>query len=145
MKRIKFVKWLVLSVSLFLFLPSANSAVEYKAENLSAGTGPAANENDELIIRYDLWLYEGKTADGKGKLVDSSKSLGKKIPLDEKKILAGLYRGLSSARVGDKWRFTLPANLAFGKKGDGAIPPNSDLIFEVEVLALSSTDPKTDH
>lgn len=38
--------------------------------------------------------------------------------------------------VGSKFKFTLPANLAYGEQGAGSIPPNSVLVFEVELLEI---------
>jgi FKBP-type peptidyl-prolyl cis-trans isomerase len=49
-------------------------------------------------------------------------------------IIAGLDTGVRGMRVGGIRRLVIPPNLAFGAEGQGAIPPNTALIFEVELV-----------
>lgn len=55
-------------------------------------------------------------------------------------VIKGVEEGVSKMRVGDRWIFILPPELAYGDKQRGPIPPNSTLIFDYEVLDVS--DPK---
>ena len=55
-------------------------------------------------------------------------------------VIKGVEEGVSKMRVGDRWIFIVPPDLAYGDKQRGPIPPNSTLIFDYEVLGVS--DPK---
>lgn len=55
-------------------------------------------------------------------------------------VIKGVEEGVSKMRVGDRWIFILPPEIAYGEKQRGPIPPNSTLIFDYEVLDVS--DPK---
>jgi len=57
-----------------------------------------------------------------------------------KSVIKGTEEGVSKMRVGDRWIFILPPELAYGDKQRGPIPPNSTLIFDYEILDVS--DPK---
>ena len=52
-------------------------------------------------------------------------------------VIAGWDEGISLLRVGDKARFVIPSNLGYGNRGaGGAIPPNANLIFDVELVDI---------
>lgn len=53
-------------------------------------------------------------------------------------VIKGVEEGVSKMRVGDRWIFILPPELAYGDKQRGPIPPNSTLIFDYEVLDVSN-------
>jgi len=55
-------------------------------------------------------------------------------------VIKGVEEGVSRMRIGDRWIFILPPEIAYGDKQRGPIPPNSTLIFDYEVLDVS--DPK---
>jgi hypothetical protein len=55
-------------------------------------------------------------------------------------VIKGVEEGVSKMRVGDRWIFILPPEIAYGNKQRGSIPPNSTLIFDYEILDVS--DPK---
>ncbi len=55
-------------------------------------------------------------------------------------VIKGVEEGVSKMRVGDRWIFILPPELAYGDRNRDPIPPNSTLIFDYEILDVS--DPK---
>jgi len=76
--------------------------------------------------------YEGKLIDGK--VFDSSIQRGEPISFPLNGVIPGWTEGVQLMSVGSKYRFTIPSKLAYGEQGAGPIPPNSVLVFEVELL-----------
>ena len=52
----------------------------------------------------------------------------------EARLIPGFREGLQSMNVGDKVRLFIPSHLAYGPQGSGPIPPNTDLVFDLEIL-----------
>jgi FKBP-type peptidyl-prolyl cis-trans isomerase FkpA len=74
-----------------------------------------------------------------GRMFDSSLGPGRQpldFPLGAGKVIKGWDQGVVGMKVGGKRTLIIPSDLAYGKRGagDGAIPPDSDLIFDVELL-----------
>lgn len=78
--------------------------------------------------------YEGKLLDGS--VFDSSIQRGKSISFGLNQVIPGWTEGVQLMVVGEKTRFFIPANLAYGDRAAGKIPPGSTLIFDVELLAI---------
>ena len=71
-----------------------------------------------------------------GTIFDSSVQRGQPVEFGLNEVIPGWTEGLQLMSVGDKWRFTVPPGLAYGPRPKGNIPPNSALIFEVELLGI---------
>ena len=72
-----------------------------------------------------------------GDVFDSSATRGRPITFKLNQVMPGWKEGLKMMVIGDKFRFFIPAHLAYGKKKHGKIPSGSLLIFEIELLAIN--------
>jgi FKBP-type peptidyl-prolyl cis-trans isomerase len=102
------------------------SGLQYKVIKAGSGASPAATD----LVRVH---YEGKLINGDK--FDSSLDRGEPAEFPVNRVIPGWTEALQMMKVGDKWQLFIPANLAYGEQGrPGAIPPNSVLVFEVELL-----------
>jgi FKBP-type peptidyl-prolyl cis-trans isomerase FkpA len=83
--------------------------------------------------------YEGRLIDGT--VFDSSYQRGEPASFPLNRVIPGWTEGLQLMSPGAKYRLYVPADLAYGDRAAGAIPPNSTLIFEVELLEVASAGP----
>ncbi len=108
-------------------------AGELVIEELAAGSGAAAGTGDVVQVHYTGWLTDGTK-------FDSSLDRGQPFAfrLGDGRVIQGWERGVAGMQVGGKRRLTIPPELAYGDRdvGGGLIPPNSTLIFEVELVGL---------
>ncbi len=80
--------------------------------------------------------YTGSFLDGK--IFDSSVQRGQPIDFGLNQVIPGWTEGVQLMREGAKYKFYIPYQLAYGERGyAGAIPPKSDLIFEVELIKIN--------
>ena len=79
--------------------------------------------------------YHGTFKDGR--VFDSSVDRGEPITFGLNQVIRGWTEGLQLMVVGQKNRFVIPPDLAYGARGAGQIPPNSTLVFEVELLGIN--------
>jgi len=97
------------------------------------GKGPLPKPGDDVLVNYT-----GRFPNGK--VFDSSLSPGRgpfELHLGRGEVIKGWDEGLSTMHVGGKRKLTIPPGLAYGAQGyPGAIPPNSTLIFDVELLKI---------
>jgi FKBP-type peptidyl-prolyl cis-trans isomerase len=103
------------------------SGLQYKV--LAAGSGPSPQATDPVTINYRGTLVDGTE-------FDSSYSRGHPETLDVDALIPGWREALPMMKLGSKWQLFLPTELAYGKENIGRIPPNSALIFEVELLSI---------
>ncbi|MBL9117912.1 MAG: FKBP-type peptidyl-prolyl cis-trans isomerase [Verrucomicrobiaceae bacterium] len=101
------------------------SGLQY--EVMKAGDGPKPAATDTVKVHYHGTLVNGK-------VFDSSVERGEPIEFALNQVIKGWTEGVQLMPKGSKYKFTIPAELAYGPSGQGSIPPNSVLIFEVELL-----------
>jgi len=100
------------------------------------GTGKEAMAGAAVTVNYTGWLYRPLARQWHGKQFDSSIGRGPfDFSLGRGMVIKGWDQGVLGMKVGGKRTLIIPSELAYGPKGAGAdIPPNSTLIFEVELL-----------
>ncbi len=108
------------------------SGLEYAV--LQEGSGAVAEAGNSVTVDYSGWLEDGT-------LFDSSVERGQPFPfvLGQGQVIAGWDEGVAGMKVGEKRQLRIPADLAYGEAGSPpTIPPNSTLIFDVELLDVTS-------
>lgn len=70
---------------------------------------------------------------------DSSYQRGEPVSFQVDMVIAGWTEALQLMPIGSKWQLFIPSNLAYGDRGQEPIPPNSTLIFEVELLGIEGS------
>jgi FKBP-type peptidyl-prolyl cis-trans isomerase FkpA len=108
------------------------ATTELQIEKLATGIGPLPQRGQTVTVHYTGCFTDGKKFDS---------SLDRNDPfrfvLGEGQVIAGWDLGVAKMKVGDKVKLTIPPELAYGRDGyPGAIPPDSTLVFEIELLAI---------
>jgi FKBP-type peptidyl-prolyl cis-trans isomerase len=102
-----------------------------KYQVLKHGTGTVSPKSTDTVKVH----YHGTLLDGT--VFDSSVERGEPISFPLNGVIPGWTEGLQLMKVGDKFKFTIPSNLAYGPASPSPkIPPNSTLVFEVELLGI---------
>jgi FKBP-type peptidyl-prolyl cis-trans isomerase len=105
------------------------SGLRYK--DTLEGNGQEAKKGDVLEV-----LYTG-TLKADGKKFDSTDGRGPfRFVLGNGEVIKGWDEGVAGMKVGGKRKLWIPAALGYGPRGTGAIPANSDLVFEVELMGI---------
>jgi len=107
---------------------TTKSGLQYLVLKEGKGKSPSANSN----VRVH---YEGRLIDGT--VFDSSIARQQPVDFRTTQVITGWTEGLQLMKVGAKYRFFIPADLAYGQIGSGdIIEPNSTLIFDIELLEI---------
>jgi FKBP-type peptidyl-prolyl cis-trans isomerase len=113
--------------------PGGGAVSDLKIEDLKVGNGAEAKAGKTVVVHYTGWLTDGKKFDS---------SLDRNRPFDfelgKGRVITGWDKGVEGMKVGGKRKLTIPPQMAYGERGagNGVIPPNSTLVFEVELLEV---------
>jgi FKBP-type peptidyl-prolyl cis-trans isomerase FkpA len=110
------------------------------ATDIEPGSGDPVTPRTAVLVSYTGWLYDGCKPDLKGKMFDTS--AGRPTPfglvVGAGRVIKGWDEGLVGMRDKGKRMLVIPPHMGYGAAGapGGAIPPNSTLVFEVEVVQV---------
>ena len=107
-----------------------------KYTDTKTGDGATAKAGNKVSVHYTGWLSDNGA---KGKKFDSSVDRGQpfQFTLGAHQVIAGWDEGVPGMKVGGKRTLNIPPELGYGARGFGAvIPPNSTLIFDVELVQV---------
>jgi cyclophilin family peptidyl-prolyl cis-trans isomerase len=121
-----------------------------KVLSLLEGTGANPKIGDKVLVYYAGWLADGTLFDSNYEEVaikfdkfDERRKQGggyEAFPMDyspDSRLVAGFKEGLLGMKIGDKIRIFIPPHLGYGEQGGGPIPPNADLIFDLEITGIA--------
>jgi cyclophilin family peptidyl-prolyl cis-trans isomerase len=121
-----------------------------KKTTLKAGTGEKPKLGQQVKVMYAGYLEDGSLFDSnyeeiakKYEVFDDMRkqAMGyEPVPMDyspESRLIAGFREGLLTMKVGEKARLFIPPHLGYGEQGGGPIPPNANLIFDVEIVGIA--------
>ena len=103
------------------------SGLQYKV--ITMGTGPKPTTNDTVTTHYRGTLVDGTE-------FDSSYKRGEPASFPVTGVIKGWTEALLMMPVGSKWQLVIPPDIAYGPSGRPGIPPNSTLLFDIELLEI---------
>jgi FKBP-type peptidyl-prolyl cis-trans isomerase len=108
---------------------TTKSGLQY--EIIKEGKGASPKATDTVKVHYHGTHISGK-------VFDSSVDRGEPSEFPLNRVISGWTEGVQLMKIGSKFKFTVPSELAYGEPGRGGIEPNSLLIFEVELLSIGA-------
>jgi FKBP-type peptidyl-prolyl cis-trans isomerase len=106
---------------------TTDSGLQY--EVIEAGKGPKPKATDKVTVHYTGTFLDGTE-------FDSTATRGTPASFSVTGVIAGWTEALQLMQIGAKYRLYIHPDLGYGEKGRASIPPNSLLIFDVELLAI---------
>jgi peptidylprolyl isomerase len=108
---------------------------------IAPGTGALAEPRKCAFVHYTGWLTNGTKFDSSRDTMPNGRPRTPlSVPLSYRRVIAGWDLGFEEMRVGGKRRLLIPYQLAYGEAGrPPQIPPKSELIFDVELMAIADT------
>ena len=111
------------------------SGVQYKVITSGPADGPHPQPADEVKVNY-----EGKLLNGK--VFDSSFERGVPASFPLETLIPAWVEAMQRMRPGDEWTLWVPAAQGYGEQDQGEIPPNSTLIFRIQLLGVLPHTPE---
>jgi len=105
------------------------SGLQYKVIRSAPAGAPKPDLNDEVKVHYEGTLIDGT-------VFDSSYEGGAPAVFTIKGLIPAWEQAIPMMRVGDAWYLYVPPELGYGPDGSGPIPPNSVLVFKIELLGV---------
>ena len=112
--------------------PSAN--IPFSQTDLVVGTGATAVSGNRVTVAYTGWLLDASQPNNKGRQFDSLPSYS--FVVGAGLVIKGWDQGVPGMRVGGQRRLIIPPDLAYGSAGNGPIPPNATLVFDITLISI---------
>lgn len=109
-----------------------------KIHDITVGTGDSPKLGQEVTVHYVGWLENGTVFNNSRKM-----GAGKPMPFVLGGVIPGWNEGLATMKVGGKRKLWIPSKLAYAASSRPGIPPNSNLIFEIELLGINPSPQKS--
>ncbi len=132
-------------------IPGPEGFAEYEqyAEETSAliaeilvGDGAEAKPGDNLVVVYQGWLTDGTLFD-QSRTNSDGQIEAFTFQLGAGQVIRGWEEGVTGMKVGGKRRIVVPSVAGYGETGQGSIPPNSMLVFDVELVRIQPANPES--
>lgn len=104
-----------------------STGLQYKV--IKEGSGPKPKITDTVSVHYRGTLLDGKE-------FDSSYARNQPVEFPLKGVIPGWTEALQLMKTGSEYELYIPADLGYGERGNPSIPPNSVLVFKVELLKI---------
>lgn len=130
-------KWQIPAMAILLLVAGCSKDEEVETgeliiEDLKVGQGDPVEKYDIVTVNYTGWLKDGTK-------FDSSLNPGRtpfRFTVGAGQVITGWDEGIPGMKIGGKRKLTIPPNMGYGNRDMGAIPANSTLIFEVDLLGI---------
>ena len=136
----RFNSYLVLAFVALLAGCDSNSEPEISTIDIVVGTGALADGRDIVTVHYTGMFRNGDVFDTSAERGPITFELETGLLQDQQgqqvRLIEGFVMGVNGMRVGGIRRITIPPELGYGRDTHGPIPPNSTIVFQVELLAV---------
>ncbi len=118
--------------------PSTSQPTALTKTDTVVGTGTTAAVGSTITVHYSGYLYNSNATDFKGTKFDGTTVAGgpATFALASGSLIEGWVQGVPGMKVGGKRTIVFPASLGYGAQGQGSIPGNSGLVFDIELVAV---------
>ena len=131
------LKWQIPALTLFMLMAGCSKEDkvmdgELTIEDIIVGEGTEAVKHSIVTVNYTGWLEDGFK-------FDSSLNPGRepfRFTVGAGQVIQGWDQGIPGMKIGGKRKLTIPPSMGYGNRDNGAIPANSVLIFEVDLLVV---------
>ena len=131
------LKWQIPALTLFMLMAGCSKEDkvmdgELTIEDIIVGEGTEAVKHSIVTVNYTGWLEDGSK-------FDSSLNPGRepfRFTVGAGQVIQGWDQGIPGMKIGGKRKLTIPPSMGYGNSDNGAIPANSVLIFEVDLLVV---------
>ena len=131
------LKWQIPALTLFMLMAGCSKEDkvmdgELTIEDIIVGEGTEAVKHSIVTVNYTGWLEDGSK-------FDSSLNPGRepfRFTVGSGQVIQGWDQGIPGMKIGGKRKLTIPPSMGYGNRDNGAIPANSVLIFEVDLLVV---------
>jgi len=139
--------WVVAFLSLMLFAGAvvgcsgaSRPPSELVSTDIVVGEGTESVEGKTVSVHYTGWLYDSSEERNRGQKFDSSRDRGLPFTFTPGRggVIEGWSKGVPGMKIGGVRELVIPAAMAYGDRGaaGGKIPPNSTLVFEIELMVV---------